>query len=79
MPNPIYLDHHATTPVDPRVIDAIVAALHENFGNAASHHETGARAHAAVQAARASVAATDPEDVLFTSGATELNNPPCQQ
>jgi cysteine desulfurase len=77
VPNPIYLDHHATTPVDPRVIDAVVAALHENFGNAASHHETGARAHAAVQAARASVAAliaADPEDVIFTSGATESNN-----
>ncbi len=77
MSSPIYLDHHATTPVDPRVIDAIVAALHENFGNAASHHEIGARAYAAVQTARSSVAAliaADPEDVFFTSGATEANN-----
>jgi cysteine desulfurase len=77
MSRPIYLDHHATTPVHPRVIDAVVAALHENFGNSASRHEAGARAHAAVQAARASVAAliaADPEDIFFTSGATEANN-----
>jgi cysteine desulfurase len=75
--HPIYLDHHATTPVDPRVIDAVVAAMRENFGNAASRHETGARAQAAVQDARKSVAAliaADPEDVFFTSGATESNN-----
>jgi cysteine desulfurase len=74
---PIYLDHHATAPVDPRVIDAMVAALRENFGNAASRHETGARAHAAVQRARESVATlvgAHPEDVVFTSGATESNN-----
>lgn len=77
MSDPIYLDHHATTPVDPRVIEAVVATLRGNFGNAASRHETGARAQAAVQAARTSVAAlieADPEDVFFTSGATESNN-----
>lgn len=77
MPDPIYLDHNATTPVEPRVLNAVVAAMRDNFGNAASRHETGARAHAAVQAARTSVAAligADPEDVFFTSGATEANN-----
>jgi cysteine desulfurase len=63
--------------MDPRVLDAVVAAMRDNFGNAASRHETGARAYAAVQAARASVAAlisADPEEVYFTSGATEANN-----
>ena len=77
MAKPIYLDHHATTPVDPRVVDAMVTALRENFGNAASRHEAGARAQEAVRAARASVAAligAEPEDVFFTSGATESNN-----
>lgn len=77
MPDPVYLDHHATTPVDSRVLDVMIDALRNNFGNAASRHEIGARAEAAVQAARRSVAAlisAQPEDVFFTSGATESNN-----
>ena len=77
LPGPVYLDHNATTPVDNRVVDAMVEALRGNFGNAASRHEIGARAEAAVQDARRSVAAlinAQPEDVFFTSGATESNN-----
>lgn len=72
-----YLDHNATTPVDGRVVDAMVEALRTNFGNAASRHEIGARAGAAVQQARGSVAAligAQADDVFFTSGATESNN-----
>lgn len=75
--SPIYLDHNATTPVDDRVVEAMVDALRNNFGNAASRHEIGARAEAAVQKARKSVATLihgDPEDIFFTSGATESNN-----
>jgi cysteine desulfurase len=77
MVGPIYFDHNATTPVDPRVVEAVVDALRANFGNAASRHETGGLAHTAVQDARRSVAkliGADPEDVVFTSGATESNN-----
>ncbi len=77
MPGPVYLDHNATSPVDMRVIDAMANALRDNFGNAASRHEIGARAEAAVQDARRSVAAlinAQPDDVFFTSGATESNN-----
>ena len=77
MVGPIYFDHNATTPLDPRVVEAVVDALRANFGNAASRHETGGLAHTAVQDARRSVAkliGADPEDVVFTSGATESNN-----
>ena len=73
----VYLDHNATTPVDSRVVEAMVEALQTNFGNAASRHEIGARAGAAVQRARSSVATligADTDDVFFTSGATESNN-----
>ena len=73
----VYLDHNATTPVDGRVVDAMVEALQTNFGNAASRHEIGARAGGAVQKARTSVAAligAQADDVFFTSGATESNN-----
>ncbi|MGB3400678.1 MAG: cysteine desulfurase family protein [Candidatus Deferrimicrobiaceae bacterium] len=74
---PIYMDHNATTPIDHRVVDAMVEALRDNFGNAASRHEFGARAERAVKEARRLVAAlikADPEDIFFTSGATESNN-----
>ena len=73
----VYLDHNATAPVDSRVVDSMVEALRANFGNAASRHDVGARAGAAVQSARKSVAAligAQPDDVFFTSGATESNN-----
>ncbi len=76
--SPIYMDYHATTPVDPRVVDAMLPALRENFGNASSvHHVFGRAAQQPVAAARASVAAligARPEEIVFTAGATESNN-----
>ncbi|HTO05852.1 MAG TPA: aminotransferase class V-fold PLP-dependent enzyme [Myxococcota bacterium] len=78
MQPPIYLDHHATTPTDPRVVEAMLPYLGEEFGNAASRtHAFGWRAAEAVERARAQVAAlvgADARDVIFTSGATEANN-----
>lgn len=75
---PIYLDHHATTPVDPRVLELMVPYFREKFGNAASiNHVFGWRAAEAVETARQQVAtllSTDPHAVIFTSGATEANN-----
>lgn len=74
---PIYLDHNATTPVDDRVVEAMADALRNNFGNAASRHEIGALAERAVKDARQSVAnliRAQPDDIFFTSGATESNN-----
>ncbi len=75
---PIYLDHHSTTPCDPRVVEKMLPYFSENFGNAAaSTHAHGRRAAAALEDARASVAASLgclPSEVHFTSGATESNN-----
>lgn len=75
---PIYLDGHATTPCDPRVVDAMRPFFGEEFGNAASRtHPYGWRAAEAVEAARAQVAdqiGADPREIVFTSGATESNN-----
>jgi len=76
--SPIYLDHHATTPLDERVLEAMLPYLREDFGNAASlSHVYGWRAAAAVDQARESLAAglgAEPHDLVFTSGATEANN-----
>lgn len=75
--NPIYLDHAATTPVDPRVLEAMLPFFTEQFGNAASHHPVGQGASAAVERARAQVAAVlgaDPREIVWTSGATESDN-----
>ncbi|WP_069803598.1 cysteine desulfurase family protein [Thermogemmatispora onikobensis] len=75
---PIYMDHHATTPVDQRVLEAMLPYFTEEFGNASSiDHEYGSRADEAVQQARSQVARlirAKPEEIIFTSGATESNN-----
>lgn len=75
---PIYLDYNATTPVDPRVVDAMLPYLTEGFGNAASiDHFYGHEAQQAVEAAREQVAAligADASEIVFTSGATEADN-----
>jgi cysteine desulfurase len=74
----IYLDHNATTPVDPRVLEAMLPFLREHFGNASSkNHPYGWKANEAVEAARAHVArllGASPKEIIFTSGATEANN-----
>lgn len=75
---PIYLDHHATTPLDPRVLAAMRPWWEENFANPHSvEHAMGRAAEEAVEEARAHVAeliGADPREVIFTSGATEANN-----
>jgi cysteine desulfurase len=73
----IYLDHSATTPTDPAVWEAMRPFLTEGYGNPASAHRTGARARKALEDAREQTAAllgADPDEVVFTSGATESNN-----
>jgi cysteine desulfurase len=74
----IYLDHNATTPVDPRVLEAMLPYLREHFGNASSkNHPYGWKAGEAVAAAREQVAAllgASAREIFFTSGATEANN-----
>ena len=75
---PIYMDYGATTPVDPRVVDAMVPWLREHFGNPASRSQAwGWEAEEAVEKARMQVAelvGADPREIVWTSGATESNN-----
>jgi cysteine desulfurase len=74
---PIYLDNQATTPLDPRVLAAMLPMLQDNFGNPGSQHRYGWEAAAAVHQAREILAAAiqaQPEEMIFTSGATEANN-----
>ena len=75
---PVYLDHHATTPLDPQVLDAMLPYFTERFGNPHSaQHAYGWAAEAAVEQARTEIAGLIgalPEELVFTSGATEANN-----
>jgi len=78
METPIYLDHHSTTPLDPRVLEAMLPYFHEKFGNASSKtHSYGWEAQHAVEKARKQVALlleSTPQEIIFTSGATESLN-----
>lgn len=73
----VYLDHNATTPLDERVLEAMLPYMRQQYGNASSRHELGTQARQAVNAAREQVAAlvnVQPSQVVFVSGGTEANN-----
>lgn len=73
----IYLDHNATTPVAPEVLDAMLPYLKEQYGNPSSDHPLGHRAHQAIDEARGQVASligAEPDEIVFTAGGTESNN-----
>src|SRR6202048_492707 len=75
--NRVYLDHNATTAVEPEVLDAMLPYLSGEYGNAASIHTFGQKARAAVETAREQVAAlicARPQEIVFTSGGTEADN-----
>ncbi len=77
MSRPVYLDHNATTPLDPAALAAMLPWLESQFGNASSRHEYGRRARQAIDEARQKVAAAvnaHPTEVVFTSGGSEANN-----
>jgi cysteine desulfurase len=74
---PLYLDHNATTPLLPEVVDAMLPYLREHFGNPSSGHARGQRAREAVERARGQVAllvGAGADEIVFTSGVTESNN-----
>jgi len=73
----VYMDHAATTPVDPEVVEAMVPYFTEIYGNASSLHSFGREAHNAMEEARSRVAGlikADPEEIIFTAGGTESDN-----
>lgn len=74
----IYLDHNATTPVRPEVLEAMLPYLKDNYGNASSIYQLGQQSRKAIEDARAAIAtfigASSPEEIIFTSGGTEANN-----
>jgi cysteine desulfurase len=77
MERPIYLDYNATTPIAPEVLEAMLPALREVWGNPSSTHPYGVRAREAVERAREEVAGLvgcEPDEVIFTSGGTESDN-----
>ena len=77
MGSPIYLDYNATTPIAPEVIEAMLPALRENWGNPSSAHAYGRRARRAVEHSRGQVAellGCEPGEIIFTSGGTESDN-----
>lgn len=77
MTAPVYLDHNATTPLDARVLEAILPYLQDRFGNPSSSHRHGRAARSAIECARAQVAAlvnAEPNQVVFTGGGSEANN-----
>src|SRR5262245_6813988 len=72
-----YFDHNATTPPDPAVVEAVVRALRDEFGNPSSVHHFGQRAKALLDEARSAVAeliGAEPTEIVFTSGGTEADN-----
>ena len=74
---PVYFDHNATTPLDPRVLEGMLPYLREQYGNASSRHEYGRAARRAIDEARqrvACAAGAHPTEVVFTSGGSEANN-----
>ena len=77
MTRPIYLDYQATTPVDPRVVEAMLPYLTSEFGNPSSSHAYGRAAADAIETARGQVAAligAHPDEIVFTSSGTESNH-----
>ncbi len=74
---PVYLDHSATTPIDPRVLEAMLPYFGEIYGNGSSAHSFGRRAEQAIEDARESIARIlncNPDEIVFTSGGTESDN-----
>src|SRR5471030_2903812 len=76
-PMRVYFDYNATTPMAPEVVEAVVAATRDLYGNASSVHHFGQQAKAAMDDARSAIAAlinADPSEIVFTSGGTESDN-----